>query len=97
MVLNDGAALVLVSLAVGPRHPAAIIADVEQMSGRDLAVGTLYGILDRLIGEGLVVPAAPQGRRRPYEVTPAGRAELAGYLSRMRATVEVGRQRLAQA
>lgn len=96
MNLNDGAALVLVSLAAGPRHPTAIIEDVAQTGGRALAVGTLYGILDRLIGQGLVVSAAPQGRRRPYEVTPAGRAALADYLSTMQAAVEVGHRRLAQ-
>ncbi len=97
MDVSDGAALVMVSLADGPRHPAAIIEDVAQTAHRDLAVGTLYGILDRMIGEGLVVRAAPEGRRRPYELTGAGRAELSGYLAVMSSALEVGQQRLAQA
>lgn len=97
MDVSDGAALVMVSLADGPRHPAAIIEDVAQTGGRELAVGTLYGILDRMIGEGLVVRAAPQGRRRPYELTGSGRIELGGYLAAMSSTLQVGQQRLAQA
>lgn len=97
MDVSDGAALVMVSLAQGPLHPAAIIEDVATTGGRDLAVGTLYGILDRMIGEGLVVRAAPQGRRRPYELTGAGRVELKAYVANMSAALTVGRQRLAVA
>lgn len=97
MDVSDGAALVMVSLAEGPLHPAAIIKDVAQTAGRDLAVGTLYGILDRMIGEGLAVRAAPDGRRRPYELTGAGRTELRGYLATMSSAVQVGQQRLARA
>jgi DNA-binding PadR family transcriptional regulator len=51
--LSDGAAPVLVSLAGGPQHPAAVIEDVAATAGRTLAVGTLYSVLDRLIGQGL--------------------------------------------
>ncbi|MGI8947831.1 MAG: PadR family transcriptional regulator [Ornithinimicrobium sp.] len=97
MDVSDGAALVTVSLADGPLHPAAIIENVAQTAGRDLTVGTLYGILDRMIGEGLVVRAAPEGRRRPYELTGAGRTELCGYLAAMSSALQVGQQRLAQA
>ncbi len=96
MELSDGAALVLVSLAEGPRHPAAIIEDVGVIAGRVMAVGTLYSILDRLIGHGLVVRAAPQGRRRPYELTAAGRVALAEYLASMSSAIRVGGLRLAQ-
>lgn len=97
MDVSDGAALVMVSLADGPRHPAAIIEDVAATASRELAVGTLYGILDRMIGEGLVVRAAPEGRRRPYELTGAGRVELGAYLTTMTAALRVGHQRLAGA
>lgn len=97
MDVSDGAALVMVSLAQGPLHPAAIIEDVANTAGKDLAVGTLYGILDRMIGEGLVIRAAPQGRRRPYELTGAGRVELKAYVTSMSAALTVGQQRLAQA
>ncbi len=97
MELSDGAALVLVSLAGGPQHPAAIIEDVAATAGRTLAVGTLYSVLDRLIGQGLVVRAAPQGRRRPYQLTASGRVALTDYLTSMTATVQTGVRRLAQA
>lgn len=97
MDVSDSAALVMVSLAQGPLHPAAIIVDIAKTGNRDLAVGTLYGILDRMIGEGLVVRAAPQGRRRPYELTDAGRVELHEYVTSMIAALTVGRERLAEA
>ncbi|MGC1209150.1 MAG: helix-turn-helix transcriptional regulator [Ornithinimicrobium sp.] len=97
MDVSDGAALVMVSLADGPRHPAAILEDLVKTANRDLAVGTLYGILDRMIGEGLVVRAAPEGRRRPYELTGAGRVELQEYLATMTAALKIGHQRLAEA
>ena len=97
MDVSDGAALVMVSLAQGPLHPAAIIEDVAKTAGKDMAVGTLYGILDRMIGEGMVVRATPQGRRRPYELTGAGRVELRQYVASMSAALEVGQRRLAQA
>lgn len=84
-------------MAAGPQYPTAIISDVAQTSGRTLAVGTLYGVLDRMVGQGLVVASAPQGRRRPWELTGAGRAALAGYLASMKVVVAVGRSRLAQA
>lgn len=95
--VSDSAALVMVSLAQGPLHPAAIIEDVAHTGGRDLAVGTLYGILDRLIGEGLVIRSEPQGRRRPYELTSAGRAKLSDYVTTMSAALTIGRQRLTEA
>jgi DNA-binding PadR family transcriptional regulator len=93
--LSETAALVLLSLADGPRHGTAIVQDVAATSGRLLSTGTLYGTLDRLIGDGLIESAAPSGRRRPYRITPSGTAALGLYLSRIRSVLQVGTRRLA--
>lgn len=93
--LGDVAALVLISLADAPRHGGAIIEDVKATAGRTLAVGTLYGTLDRLIGDGLVEAAPAEGRRRPYRITTAGAEALAGHLRAMGAALAAGERRLA--
>jgi hypothetical protein len=71
--------LVLTSLADGPKHGYAIMADVAAFSGVRMEPGTLYRALSRLERRGWVTPVAAAGRRRPYEITaawpgPAGRS-----------------------
>jgi DNA-binding PadR family transcriptional regulator len=87
--------LIMISLADQPRHGTAILDDIAATSGRHLAVGTLYGTLDRMIGDGLVEPMAPAGRRRPYRLTPEGVAALTTYLAMADTVVRVGTRRLA--
>jgi DNA-binding PadR family transcriptional regulator len=93
--ISETAALILISLAEGPRHGTAMLDDVQAVSGRSMAVGTLYGTLDRLIQAGLVVAAPADGRRQPYELTPAGTQALSGYLAQARTLVQLGTRRLA--
>jgi DNA-binding PadR family transcriptional regulator len=61
--LTPAAFHVLVALADGDRHGYAVIKDVStRTAGRvALGTGTLYGIIKRLLAEGLVV----ESKRRP--------------------------------
>lgn len=92
---NDPALLVLVSLAAGPRHGHAMLLDIEGFAGVRLGPGTLYGAISRLEDEGLIEPAAPEGRRRPYRLTDAGRAALERRMGTLRRTLEAGLARVA--
>lgn len=74
--------MVLTALAGGRLHGYGIIREVAQLSeGRlRLRAGTLYGVLDRLAVEGLVVRAGEEvveGRlRRYYELSGNGEEAL---------------------
>jgi hypothetical protein len=56
MYSNDAQILVLTVLAGGPRHGYTINADIEDLTGRKLGPGSLYGALARLEARGLVRP-----------------------------------------
>ena len=80
--------LVLTSLADGPKHGYAIMADVADFSGVWMEPGTLYRALSRLECRGWVRPLAG-GRRRTYEITAtwpcrAGHGDAAGRTRRPR-------------
>jgi DNA-binding PadR family transcriptional regulator len=89
--------LVLVSLTDGPKHGYAIMADVEAFSGSPLGPGTLYAVLARLEDAGLIEPMEPSERRRPYRITPSGRAAMQAQLDQMDRLAAVGRARAARA
>src|ERR1700678_1685841 len=89
--------LVLTSLADGPRHGYAIMTDIAAFSGVGMEPGTLYGALSRLERRGWIRPLAANERRRPYEITAAGRQVLAEQLQSMQQIVHTGRQRIATA
>ena len=72
---------------------------IELSSGRiQLKVGSLYGALDRLVGDGLVAldrEEAWQGRlRRYYRLTDAGRYALDSEARRLAANVALAVGRL---
>lgn len=92
---TDPTILVLTSLADGPKHGHAILVDIEAFAGRRLGPGTLYGAISRLEADGLVEPLTPEGRRRPYRLTPAGRTELRQRIGRLSVAVRAARARLA--
>ncbi|BCB89480.1 hypothetical protein Psuf_067930 [Phytohabitans suffuscus] len=54
--MTEPAFFILTALVDGPRHGYGIVGAVAELSeGRvRLKVGTLYGVLDRLVGEALV-------------------------------------------
>ncbi len=86
--------LVLLSLSDGPKHGYAITEDVLQQTGIRLGPGTLYGSLTKLAGRGLISPLQSEDRRRPYEITAAGRAALQAQLASWSRIVEAGKVRL---
>ena len=76
----DPSALILTSLADGPKHGYAIMTDIAAFSGVGMEPGTLYGALSRLERRGWIRPLAADERRRPYEITAAGQQVLAEQL-----------------
>ena len=94
---------VLVALADGDLHGYAVIKEVSmRTAGRvELGTGTLYGIIKRLLADGLVVeskrrPAAAQDdeRRRYYRLTPFGRLVVTAETKRLEAMVDAARATL---
>jgi DNA-binding PadR family transcriptional regulator len=86
--------LILLALTDGPKHGYAISADVLEQTGIKLGPGTLYGSLVKLVERGLCAPLPTDDRRRPYEITEAGREALQGQLASWSRIVEAGRARL---
>lgn len=74
--LSAPSLLILISLAGGNKHGYAIMQDIAQFSGTRVGPGTLYGAIARLEGRGLVAGVESTDRRRPYRLTPRGRALL---------------------
>jgi PadR family transcriptional regulator len=99
--LTEPAFFMLAALADQPRHGYGVIGEVESLSdGRvRLRVGTLYGVLDRLVAEGSVEPDREEvhsGRvRRYYRLTGAGRQALEGEVARQEANARAARGRLS--
>ena len=60
--------LILTSLADGPKHGYAIMADVAAFNGVSMEPGTLYRALSRLERRGWVRPLAAGDSRRRYEI-----------------------------
>jgi len=95
----------LVALAGGPLHGYALAEAVSRESGGAIAprAGSLYRVVARLVGAGLVAEASPPGgaspphpglARRYYELTAAGRRALEGEVLRLRRSTEVAEDRL---
>ena len=95
---------VLLSLAEAPRHAyglSAAVAEGEPGAVR-LEIGSLYRILARLTGQGLIADFEPpsgseghEARRRYYRVTPFGKRVASAEASRLEAVVrEARRQKL---
>jgi DNA-binding PadR family transcriptional regulator len=98
--VTEPAFYILAALVEEPRHGYGIVGEVDRLSaGRvRLKVGTLYGVLDRLVAEGLVVPdreEVAQGRlRRYYRLTDEGGRALATDAQRQAANARVATERL---
>lgn len=91
---------VLIALADQERHGYAIIKDVaHRTAGRvTLGTGTLYGIVKRLLADGLIVeskrrPAAEDDdeRRRYYRITPFGKDVMVAETARLESMVAAAR------
>ena len=90
--VTEQALFILASLTGGELHGYGIARDVGELSeGRvTLTAGTLYGVLDRLVRDGLISQtreAVVDGRRRRYyELTSVGHTVLAEEAARLRST-----------
>jgi DNA-binding PadR family transcriptional regulator len=88
---------VLVALADAPAHGYAIMKDVEQITSGAvrLSTGTLYGIIKRLLSEGLIRERpAKSDRRRLYELTPFGRDVARAEAARLEQTLAVAKRKV---
>ena|SRR5581483_10847606 len=99
--LTEPVLLVLLSLAEQPRHGYSILKDVEQMSGGRvrLSTGTLYGALQRLLGQGWIERFDDEDTsrdRRSYRLTAKGRRNLQAEIERMRHLTRVAALRVAR-
>src|SRR4051812_50225033 len=90
MEMREPTYFLLAGLLDGPRHGYAIAQLARELSsGRvGLSAGTLYGALERLGDQGLITPGG-EGRvggrrRRVYELTEDGRAQLVEGAERLR-------------
>ncbi|HET9995443.1 MAG TPA: PadR family transcriptional regulator [Candidatus Acidoferrum sp.] len=93
---------VLLALAGEDLHGYAILKEVElRTSGKvRLSTGTLYGIIKRMLADGLIVelrsrPAETEDdeRRRYYRLTPQGRQVAVAEAERMDEILSVARSR----
>ncbi|HXN24670.1 MAG TPA: PadR family transcriptional regulator [Candidatus Dormibacteraeota bacterium] len=93
---------VLLALAGDHLHGYAILKEVELRTGGEvrLSTGTLYGIIKRLLADGLIAelrvrPAAANDdeRRRYYRLTSVGRAVAAAEAERMDKVLVIARAR----
>ncbi|MEU4482382.1 PadR family transcriptional regulator [Micromonospora sp. NPDC023966] len=98
--MTEPAFFILTALLDAPRHGYGIVAEVAELSrGRvRLKIGSLYGALDRLVGEGLVEldrEEAWQGRlRRYYRLTEQGLGALDAEAQRLAANARLASTRL---
>jgi DNA-binding PadR family transcriptional regulator len=81
MELTRPGYFILASLQDGPLHGYGIIKRANDISHGQvkLAVGTLYGVIDRLVSNGLIVLASEE----IVELTPFGTSELHAEATRL--------------
>src|SRR5438270_1773966 len=92
---------VLLALAGDDLHGYAILKEVELRTAGEvkLSTGTLYGIVKRLLNDGLVVELRHRPtqnddeRRRYYRLTPKGREVAAAEAARLEKVVALARAR----
>jgi DNA-binding PadR family transcriptional regulator len=100
VTLQEPTFLILAALAEAPMHGYGIIQEVTTLSdGRvTLRPGTLYGALDRLVDQGLVVAdheEVVEGRlRRYYRLSDDGAGVLEAEAQRLASNAEAAAERL---
>jgi DNA-binding PadR family transcriptional regulator len=91
---------VMLALADGDKHGYAILKEVEEHSGGEvlLSTGTLYGIIKRLLADGLIEdsrqrrPAAGDDpRRRYYRLTRTGQRVAVAEAERLEKVLAMAR------
>ncbi len=100
MGMREPTYFLLAGLLDGRRHGYAIAQIARELSGGrvGLSAGTLYGALERLSDQGLIRPVEEVRvggrRRRVYELTEDGRAQLVEEAQRLREAADVVTARL---
>jgi len=87
---------VLVALADGQAHGYAILKEVAHLTGGEvrLSTGTLYGIIKRLLAEGLVrEQSVDDPRRRAYQLTAFGREVARAEAARLEQTLAIAKRK----
>ena len=92
---SEPALLILSSLAGGPKHGYAMMADIKEFSGTKLEPGTLYGALTRLEQRGWIESLPVEERRRPYRITAEGLQGLRAQIAQMEQIVATSQHRIA--
>ena len=88
--MSEATYYVLAALLDQRLHGYGIVKKAAELSGGSvkLTTGTLYGALDRLVGQGLVTPDGEEevgGRlRRYYRISESGAEAVRGEAARMR-------------
>ena len=101
--LQEPSLLLLSALTEGPQHGYALLSAVAELSGGEvvLRVGSLYGALDRLSGQGLVEvdreEVVDSRLRRYYRLTALGAERLAVDAARQRRQADTALRRLRAA
>ena len=90
----DTGLLILASLADGDKHGYGMMLDIQQFAGVELGPGTLYGAITRLLKVGWIRPLESDDRRRPYRITPSGRAHLKEQMTGLNNVVQTAMERL---
>lgn len=90
MQANNAQTLVLCALADGPLHGYAVNTAIEELTGRKLGPGSLYGALTRLEAKGLIESLDEVARTRPVQLTPKGRLALERELRSMARVAAAG-------
>lgn len=75
-----------------PNHGYQLMNEIEQVSnGRvHMGPGTLYGVLTRLLTDGLVIIISDDGRRKTYAITGDGKSALIEEYKRLNSMVNDG-------
>jgi DNA-binding PadR family transcriptional regulator len=96
--LTESTCCIMLALTL-PLHGYGVMQRVEEVSGGEVRIGpgTLYGALQALEKEGLIVRAGEQDRRKSYVLTPVGREVLAAQIARLETIVKAGRSALGSA
>ncbi len=69
-----------------PRHGYDAMQFIQSATGGRVRIGagTMYALLSRFEKEKILTPAAEEGRRKIYRLTPKGEALLRGEMDRLR-------------
>ncbi len=86
---------ILLAMADGHTHGYAIGQAVEEVSGRRMGPGTIYGSLHRMERDGLVeeVLDSDDERRKPFVMTAEGRRALEAEAARIDRLAALARSR----